>query len=206
MSNNHFSNQKPSFFAEVIESSLDHYTAQCWEWDRFPSFGSLMQVQDKQHTFLGVVTHIKTGSIDPTRSPFPYQKTEEELRAQQPQIFEFLKTTFTVQILGYQELATSKTYYLVPPTPCKIHAFVAPCDATTTKNFFASPHFVQLLFAFASNLPSLDELLLAIIKQLVDLQAFDQSKLDQFCQSFTLMTGNDYRRLKTFLKRVESMP
>lgn len=197
-------------FAEVIESCLDHYTAQCWEWNNFPSFGSLVCVQEGSKTIFGVVSHIQTGSMDPTRSPFPYQKTEAELLAQQPQIFEFLKTTFTVQIIGYKETSAdsaqvSKIYHVLPPTPCKIHAFIAESDLATKTQFFAGAEFLHLLFAFSNNIPNLDELLLAIIKQLADSKIFDHASVDNFCQTFTLFTGNDYRRLKLFLKRAEAL-
>ena len=78
-------------FAEVIESSLGVFTAQCWQWDYFPEFGSLVQVKSGGDRILGVVIQVQTGSMDPMRYPFPYQKTEDELRKEQPQIFEFLK-------------------------------------------------------------------------------------------------------------------
>ncbi len=186
-------------FAEIIESSLDHYIAQCWQWNYFPRFGSLVFVNEGTKAILGIVTHIQTGSIDPTRTPFPYQKTEAELLAEQPQIFEFLKTTFTVQVVGYQE---QSIYYVIPPTPCKIHTFVAPCPPTLTTDFFSRADFLHVLFGYAHNISNLDELLVAIIKQLIEQKSFNQQILDSFCQSFTLLTGNDYRRLKLFLNRL----
>jgi len=192
--------KKNACFAEIIESCLDHFTAQCWQWDNLPSFGTLVQVEDNDQVVLGIVTSIKTGSIDPARSPFPYQKTEEELMAQQPHIFEFLKSTFTVQIVGYK-----KDYiaYLLPPKPSKIHAFVSPCDPTTSRLFFQKHDFLHLLFAFSHNIENLDELLLAIISQQKTL--FSANSLDDFCKNFTLLTGSDYRRLKLFLKRAQSI-
>ena len=87
-------------FAEVIESFLDSYLAQCWQWDDVPDFGSLVFTRRDKNTIFGIVTQIQTGSSDPIHYPFPYKKTEEELMAEQPQIFECLKTTFRVQIVG----------------------------------------------------------------------------------------------------------
>ncbi len=195
-----------NYFAEIIESSLDHYTAQSWQWDNYPTFGSLVQVQDAHKTIFGIVSHIQTGSIDPTRSPYPYQKTEAELRAEQPQIFEFLKTTFLVQIVGYTQMTNQdKIFYILPPTPCKIHSFVAPCTHSQAIHFFTRPDFLHLLFAFYQNIPNLDELLLAMLKHLLHEKIFDLNTLDSFCQIFTLQTGNDYRRLKLFLQRVEAL-
>src|SRR5262245_17591697 len=81
-------------FAEVIQSSLESFTAQCWDWNYFPHFGSLVQTESPTHIIFGTVIQVHTGSMDEARSPFPYQKTEDQLRVEQPQIFEFLKTTF----------------------------------------------------------------------------------------------------------------
>lgn len=196
-------------FAEVVESCLDHYTAHCWQWDSFPRFGQLIGVNNESATTLGFVTAIQTGSIDPLRMPFPYQKTEDELRAQQPQIFEFLKTTFNVQIVGYREKSADATIdrwrYLLPPAPCKIHAFVAPADLEVEDSFFTCADYLHPLFSSAQTLPLFDELLLAIVKERAQRKAIDQLFIDDFCQTFTLLTGNDYRRLKSFLKRLEAL-
>ena len=196
-------NNIQSPFAEVVESYMDHYTAHCWEWNQFPTFGSLVEVTTDSHTTLGIVSATQTGSIDPMRTPFPYQKTEAELLAEQPQIFAFLKTTFTVQIIGY--IQDDAIHYMLPPTPCKIHAFVAPSSPQTVAQFFKQPDFLNLIFAFAQNIPNVDELLLAIIRQLNHQSLLTHEAFDAFCQTYSLLTGNDYRRLKLFLKRVERL-
>jgi len=189
-------------FAEVVESSLEMMTAQSWQWDVFPRFGSLMHIPGEQ-IILGVVTHISTGSMDPMRYPFPYQKTESELMAEQPQIFEFLKTTFKIQVVGFADTATQKIYYMVPSKPAKIHSFVQQAPAPLVKQFFSRPDFTHLLFAFQNQLPNIDELLLVILKELGDHKLLTPSFLDEFYQTLSLLSGNDYRRLKLFLKRIE---
>ena len=86
--------------AEIIESSLQTFLGQCWQWDIMPQFGSLVIAQNGNRPLFGLVYQIQTGSMDPTRYPFAYQKTHEELRAEQPQIFEFLKTSFSCLCVG----------------------------------------------------------------------------------------------------------
>ena len=81
---------KDTAFAEVIESSLNSFTAQSWQWDKFPAFGSLVQIKNGLSTIYAIVHQVQTGSMDPQRTPFTYQKTQEELMAEQPQIFAFL--------------------------------------------------------------------------------------------------------------------
>ena len=195
------SSNKP--FAEVIESSLQGFMAQSWQWDTFPSFGSMVTITSKKRTIFGLVHQINTGSMDPTRYPFPYKKTEEELLREQPQIFEFLKTTFSCLAVGYQEGGT--IIHLLPPEPAKIHGFVTPMSQDLCKQFFYQERYLHLLFGLSNSIFNLDELLLAILNYQASLKILTPEKLAAFIQSLSLLTGNDYRRLKLFLQRVEPL-
>lgn len=194
---------KDRAFAEVIESSLNSFTAQSWQWNTFPTFGSLVQIQNGLSTIYAIVHQVQTGSMDPQRTPFTYQKTQEELMAEQPQIFAFLKTTFSCLILGYQN--KGKIYYTISPEPPKIHDFVAPLETETLKTFFYNEIYLHTLFSSAQQICNLDELILAIFKQHQDLGILSKPKLHQLIETFSLLTGNDYRRLKLFLHRVQSI-
>src|SRR3989304_9697313 len=165
-------------FAEVIESSLDGWLAQSWQWDQFPSFASLVTVAQTERTLVGIVHQVKTGSMDPMRYPFPYQKTEEELLAEQPQIFEFLKTTFSCLPLGYQERGTM--HYLLAPEPPQIHSFVSPMPQDLCKQFFYNDNYLHVLFGLSSQVFNLDELLLAILKLQTELGILSEKKINSF--------------------------
>jgi len=190
-------NNKP--FAEVVASSLDTFTAQCWNWNEFPRFGSLVQTETET-PILGTVVSIETGSMDPTRYPFPYKKTEAELQKEQPQIFEFLKTIFHVKILGYQDDTIN---YAIPPHPAKIHSFVKTSDPSLAADFFSQPDFLYLLFTSQNNTPHTDDLLIAIFQQLKAEKKLNKKTFDAFYKTFSLLTNNEYRRTKLFLKRVD---
>lgn len=194
-------NIKP--FGEVIESSLSIIKAQCWHWDDFPSFGSLITMEIQERTLFGLVHHIQTGSLDAQRTVFAYQKTEDELKREQPQIFEFLCTTFSCFILGYKE--HDKIIYQVPPEPPKIHTFIYKATQQDSISFFSNEQYLPLLFSFAHHTFSLDELLLALLKNIADKQALTPQALSNFIQTFSLLTANDYRRLKLFLQRAQSV-
>jgi hypothetical protein len=193
--------QRP--FAEVIESSLTGWLAQSWQWDTFPSFGSLIMVEDSKRTLFGIVHQIQTGSMDPTRYPFAYQKTQEELLREQPQIFEFLKTTFSCLIVGYREKGT--IIYQLAPEPPKIHSFIARVSQELQGEFFSTNRYLPILFGLSSQLFNIDELLLAILKHIADAKGFNEEKIEQFVDTFRLLAGNDYRRLKLFLQRAENI-
>lgn len=188
-------------FAEIIQSSLSHWLAQSWQWDVFAQFGSIVTIENGGRTLFGIVHQVNTGSMDPIRYPFPYKKTEEELRAQQPQIFEFLKTTFECLTIGYQE--KGKIYYLMAPEPPKIHSFVQSISPEQARFFFANHHYLHLLFNQAGQLNNLDELLLALMRYLDNIGLMNKTHLQNIIQTYTLLTGNEYRRLKVFLSRTQ---
>lgn len=195
--------KKDNAFAEIIESSLQGWLAQSWQWNTFPTFGSILKVQSNTRTMYGIVHQIQTGSMDPVRYPFAYQKTEEELLAEQPQIFEFLKTSFSCLILGYQE--KGHIYYQVTPEPPKIHSFVYPLDKENLKQFFINEQYLHMLFNSANQMINIDELLLALLKNLSELNILTQTHIEAMIENFNLHTGNDYRRLKLFLQRAQPL-
>jgi len=188
-------------FAEVIESSLTGWLAQSWQWDEFPSFGSLVTIKEKKRTLFGIVHQVQTGSMDPIRYPFPYKKTEDELLQEQPQIFEFLKTTFSCIVVGYEEKYAIT--YLIAPEPPKIHSFVTYPDREKIKNFFSNSRYIHLLFSHSHQIFNLDELMLALLKQHTTLGILTKEKLHTFMQTYSFLIGNDYRRIKILLQRIE---
>jgi hypothetical protein len=190
-------------FAEVLESSLSGWLAQSWQWDVLPHFGSIVTIQAPTRILFAVVHQIQTGSMDPVRYPFAYQKTEEELRVLQPQIFEFLKTTFSCLMLGYQE--KGRVYYMLAPEPAKIHAFVTPLSTENAKDFFSCHNYLNMLLGHGAQVAHLDELLLAVLNYLASLNITLMDHLDPFMQRYSLLIGNDYRRVKLFLQRVEQL-
>lgn len=190
-------------FAEIIQSALNNWVAQSWEWNNFPAFGSIVTINSNNRTFFAIVHQVNTGSMDPSRSPFPYKKTEEQLLAEQPQIFEFLKTTFSCLPLGYTEKGT--LFYQLGPEPPKIHAFVQHATPDQAKQLFYSHRYLHLLFGLSNELINLDELLLATLKHQAQLGILSDEKVHSFMQTYSLLTGNEYRRLKLFLQRAEPL-
>ena len=188
-------------FAEIIESSLHSWIAQSWQWDAFPAFGSLVSINSGSRLLFGIVHQVQTGSIDPMHSPFPYKKSQEQLLKDHPQIFEFLKTTLTCVPIGYQEKGVIN--YLVACEPPKIHAFIELPKKDYAQQFFSSSHYLHVLFSLGNQVSCLDELLLAILHYIDTLGLLSEKKLHDFIETYSLLIGNDYRRLKIFLQRTE---
>ena len=201
--NQKIQSQELSPFAEVIESSLEGWVAQSWKWDMFPAFGSLVTIQDAKKTWFGLVYQIKTGSLDPHRAIFTYQKTADELLQDQPHIFEFLSTRFSCLTIGFK--LHNKIYYQRAPEPPKIHAFVKNGSLDEKKQFFSSSAFLPLIFNTpdSSTSGNIDELFLALVYQQAQAGLLSEKKLLELIETFSLLTGNDYRRNKILLKRIE---
>lgn len=190
-------------FSEVIESSLHHFKAQCWQWDDYPSYGSLVCVEQGAYLFIGIVHEVATGSSDPSRAPFAYQKTEEQLKKEQPQIFEFLKTTFGCLVLGYR--FKERWFYSAPAHPSKVHAFVRPATKEECQFFLSKERYLHRLFNLSGQIHNIDELLLALLSHASRQERGAKVPLQQFLQTYALLTGNDYRRIKLFLQQAEPL-
>lgn len=195
------SNQSGTAFAEIIESSLYAWRAQTWQWDNLPSLGALVTIQTNQRTLFGIIHEISTQSRDSSHYPHPYQKTEEELRREQPQIFHFLQTTFTCFPVGYYE--NNNVWYQIPPQPPKIHDFVYNPSPEMQKLFFSHHGYLHVLLGISPHVAHLDELLLALLKQAIISGALNHDRWTELITTFSLLIGNDYRRLKLFLQRLQ---
>lgn len=189
-------------FAEVTHSSLSSFHAQSWHWDYFPTFGSLVTVEAKNRTLFGIVYMVQTGSSDAGRYPFTFQKTEAELQAEQPQIFEFLQTTFSCLVVGFTE--GQSIIYQMGPEPAKMHTFVHHASPTQARKFFSSHLYLHLLFN-APEIAALDELLLALLRTKKELGILSAESFLSFAETVSLATGDDYRKLKIFMNRADSI-
>ena len=190
-------------FAEILESSITTFNAQCWQWDAILEFGSLVTATSNDRTIFAIIYDITTGPTDPIRQPVAYQKTQEELLSQQPQIFEFLTTSFSCIAVGYSDLH-ERILYNLPPQPPKMHTFVHHATTEQYKHFFASEQFLHLLCNATIPL-NLQELLLAIIKHQLSHKTLTKKRLGVFIESFFMLNKNNYLQTKMFLARLQKL-
>ncbi len=188
------------FLGEIVESSLNNFVAQSWDWQRPPSFGSVVIIDTKLRKLFAVVSFIQTSSIDQVRQPFAFKKTQEELIKEQPQIFEFLRTNFTCLMLGYVE--ENKVFSILPPEPPKIHEFVRIASQEEMYIFFNCSNYLQVLFGQVQNIFNIDELLIALLNNLKNQNLLNKNHFDEFIDIFLMINNNDYFKLKLFLKRL----
>ena len=90
---------------EVIGSSNTEFIAESSLLHNSPPFGSFIKVEGRE-TIYAVVFNAYTHSLEPNRLAIAYHRSEQELRDEQPQIFELLKTKFEAVIIGYETEGT----------------------------------------------------------------------------------------------------
>lgn len=181
---------------EVLTSSLRECKAIAWDIRIYPPFGSLVTIENGQHTIFALVYHIETGPIDSIRMPTAFKMTEAQLIEQHPEIFPYICTHIHCVHVGY--LQDGNPLYQVPPRPPMMHALMYQATVVQQELFFARSDYLHTLFGLLAQQAILDELLLAIVHQ----QQPVQEALEELLQTYCVLTNNDYKRLKMFLQRL----
>jgi hypothetical protein len=186
---------------EVIESSTAQWVAESVRLNGAPAFGQFVRVETEPLPILGVVHNTRTQSLEANRRPSAYGKSEEELRLEQPQIFELLRTHFDVFVLGYLDGTHPVLAY--PPQPARIHSFVHVCSSEQTRAVTASEQLLRSLLE-APGLPT-DELLLATLSHALDARepALRQAYVLRTGKELSRLLRDDYDRLSALVGRLK---
>jgi len=187
--------------AEISASSLQEWQAICIKVDQPPLFGSFVIVQHGVQQYLGLVHHIATGPIDNLHQPFPLQRTHDELMRDYPHVQFFLQTIISCLALGH--IIDSRIVLQWPPQPPPLHAPVMQASKNIYQELLIDHQYLSMIFYHKNIAHYLDELLLAVLSRVNEQQLLTTPLLEQFVAQFSLLAGNDYRRLKLFLQRVE---
>ena len=182
---------------EVVESSTTELIAQARELHGAPSFGQFVRVEAAMPV-VGIVFNVFTHSIEPNRRPTAYGKTEEELRLEQPQIFELLRTEFQALVIGY--LDGDESVQILPPQPAHIHSFVYLCSDEQVRAFTRTDDYLRSILN-TSKIPT-DELVVAVLRHTVRAHAHAPSYLVQMGKELSRLLSDDYDRLSSIIRRV----
>ena len=191
------------YIAEIIESSTTEFTAQTRELHGSPPFGSFIKVGSPL-TVIAMIYHISTGSTDLNRRPIAYGKTEEELRNEQPQIFELLRTEITAKIVGYRDDSSREGEAILqqlPPHPPRLHQFVFPFTTDEVCEFTSRFDYLRTLAGIGGTLS--DELLIAAVQQTCrSHQEHARHMLIRIGKELARLLRDDYDRLESILRRI----
>lgn len=186
------------YIAEVIESSTTELSAQTRVLNGSPPFGSFVKVGTSPMS-IAMICDIITGSSEPNRQPVAYGKSEEELRKEQPQIFELLRTEIRAKIVGYSLDGVIRQ--LVPPHPPRLHDFVYVCTPEEVQTFTQQYDYFRTLAGIGGSLS--DELLIAAIQQSCSCQSGSaRACLIRIGKELSRLFRDDYDRLESILKRI----
>ena len=185
------------YIGEVVESSTAEFVAESRVIHCAPPFGSFVRVPSDV-TIFGLVFNVVTRSIEPNRRPSAYGMTEEELRYEQPQIFELLRTEFHAFTVGYSD--ESKVKQILPPSPPPIHSFVYLCSDEEIRDFTSNYDFLRTLVGNSKTPP--DELIIAAVRNTLRVRGEDGRYVVQVGKELSKLIRDDYDRLSSMLRRI----
>ncbi|AEF17297.1 MULTISPECIES: HAS-barrel domain-containing protein [Thermoanaerobacterium] len=181
---------------EVIETSTQKFLCQSIKLNDGPDFGSFVKTTSNDITIYGIVYNVSTMSDDQSRKPVAFGLSEEELKMQQPQIFELMHTYFEVQIIGYKK---DRYIGLIPPKPAKIHAFTYLCDESDLKCIRENLNYIKYILNSKTGIE--DELIAAAIRNLYSHDSDEKTYLIEVGKELIRLLKNDFDRYVT-IKRM----
>lgn len=182
---------------EVIESSTKGFVAQSPKVGESPSFGSFVKT-DSDPVVYGLVYEIITQSGEPGRRPTAYDMSIDELRREQPQIFELLKTEFHVLTMAHAPSKEIK--FTLSPLPPPIHSFIYECTQKEKKELSEQDFFLRTIMS-SPNVP-VDDLLISSLYQAKRVRENDGEYIIRMGKSLSRYFKDDYERLSSILRRI----
>ncbi len=151
-------------------------------------------------TLYAIVTSAATGSAEPGRRPTAYGLEEDQLRRQQPQIFDLLATEFSAIYAGYAREGRFRAG--VPPRPARLHAPVSDCSPEEVRAITESADFLRALVAAPADFP-VDELIVACIRHASACRNHDYPYLVRAGKQLANLLRDNPDRLTALLGRLE---
>ncbi len=182
---------------EVIESSTTELVAEARTLHGAPPFGSFVAIAS-EYNVIGLVSGAMTKSSEPNRRPVAFGKTEQELRVEQPQIFELLRTEFSVLLVGH--LVDGESVRYLPPQPARIHSFVHRCDDRIVQDFTRTDDYLRCILS-SGHLPA-DQLIPAALRTAHKANGSSPEYLVRAGKELARLLHDDYDRLGAILRRV----
>ena len=147
-----------------------------------------------------------TASLEPNRRPSALGfADEDEMRNQQPQIFELLRTEFSGLLIAYTDGGDKPLRRHLPPLPPRIHSRVYPCSPEETRLLTEDLSFLRALLlpsgGAAAGVPA-DELAAACLRGAREVHGDDEAFLLRAGRTLATLLPTDYERLQAILRNV----
>ena len=203
----------PQRVGEVVESSSDRFTAQCYRLYQAPPLGALVRTgtgdsagEKGTESIYAVVYGVNTQSLDPGRPVIARgedEDTEEDIYRSNPQLGRLLCTRFEALIVGQNN--GNAISHRLPSSPPRIHAFVHACDPGEVGKFTNSLDFLHFLVSPTPMGQAVtDEVIVSCLRQARDQQEDPRGFLVSAGKALALQLIGDPPRLNAILKRLGS--
>ena len=129
---------------EVTAADSQSVTGQCYELYGSPPLGTLLLIGSPG--VFAVIQGIRTEPLDPSRPVLARGATTdtvEEIYRANPQLERLLTTRFDALIVGHE--SDEQYYQLLPPSPPRIHSFIATCSSEVVAAFTQEMDFLRFL-------------------------------------------------------------
>jgi len=208
---------KPRRLGEIVAVSTTEFTAQSYELNEAPAYGSLVIVGKappragdhaaerpapiSQH--YGVCYQVQTSGIEAGRHAVAWGRDEADdvdIYRRQPQLAQVLQTTWTCLLVGYQG-ADGRVVQRVPAAPPRMHAFVYEALAGDVCAFHGELGYLRFILRSAA--PGVEDLLAACIRQAYECAGRDEAVLLEASRAVARLMAGDHARLMSVLELLE---
>ncbi len=147
-----------------------------------------------------------TTSLEPSRRPSALGfADEDEIRSEQPQIFELLRTEFSGLLIAYAPGEGKPLRRHLPPTPPRIHSRVYPCSPEEVRALTADLSFLRGVLlpsgGVLGGVPT-DDLAAACLRGAREAHPDDGAFLLRAGRALASLLAEDYERLQAILQSV----
>lgn len=182
---------------EVVEANTRSFVAVSPRVGESPAFGNFVKT-GREPIVYGVVSEIVTESREPGRRATAFGIPLEELRREQPHIFEILETQFQALSIAYSR--NGRIRYSLPPVPPSIHSFVYDCTREEVAELVSEDFFLRTIIS-SPNAP-VDDLLVSSLIYAQEARNGDKDYIVRMGKSLSRVFKDDYERLSSVLRRV----
>ena len=165
-----------------------------------PRTNGALPADTPEDTLYAVVYSAGTGSAEPGRRPTAYGLDEDQLRRQQPQIFDLLATEFSALHVGFARDGRFRAG--ISPRPARLHAAVSNCSPEEVRAVTESPEFLRTLVSAPADVP-VDELIVACLGHAFESHGRDYPSLVRMGKQLAALLRDDPDRLTALLGRLE---
>jgi pimeloyl-ACP methyl ester carboxylesterase len=192
---------------EIVAAATTTFTAQSYELNRAPAFGSLLRVPvpgagGHSPLYYALCSGAQTGAIEPGRHAVAWGRgddDEADIYRRQPQLSQVLRTTFDALLVGYSN--GGAVVQRVPAMPPRLHALVYEATGDEVARFNADLSYLR--FVLRTPLPNADDFIAATIEHAQRAIGGDRAFLVAAARTIARLLGSEHERVMNILELLD---